>query len=377
MPRNNCSSPLFASALVLVVISIPAVSRAQTCASDVDCAAGLTCQVSAVAPQPTVDPACVKGQTCAGPAPQEKVSRPVPVQTSTCQVAPCKVDSDCAAGMVCHTEKYASCSGGSSVPPCAPNTACDVSPKPTPPDSCVATTTSTCAFKWQLPCNTDQDCGNDFVCAPTVSGTCSSGSGVAGGGSTGAVGGSGTAPPVASDPTTGSLVAPRDSDGGARSSSDGGTTCTTATSFPGYCQPKAITCVVDADCPLSWTCAAPPMTATQGAPPVAGASTDSNAPGAGALVPVGPKLCLPVHRGGGGIAIDVGSGSTGTGNDAGGQSPMLGKASSENASGSGGAGCAVAGARGSAGVPLLGSVLLGLLVSGMLRIRRRTARRNP
>ena len=51
---------------------------------------------------------------------------------------------------------------------------------------------------------------------------------------------------------------------------------------------------------------------------------------------------------------------------------MVGKAGSENASGSGGAGCAVAGASGSAGIPPAGQRAVRPADSGVLSLRRRT-----
>ena len=48
--------------------------------------------------------------------------------------------------------------------------------------SCTTTSQKLCAFKWQVPCSADTDCGEGFVCHPSVSGGCgSSGRAVSGG----------------------------------------------------------------------------------------------------------------------------------------------------------------------------------------------------
>ena len=292
MPRNNCSARWFACASLLVVMAaIPAVSRAQTCASNADCTAGLTCQLSAVPPQPTAGPDCVKGQACTGTAPAGGVSTATPVQNvTTCQVAPCTVDSDCgAAGMVCHAEKAVSCSAAGAT--CPANTACDVTTMPAPPESCTETTVSTCAFKWQLPCNTDQDCGSEFVCNPSVSGTCSSGVGVAGSGGT-ASGGSGTAPVGGQRWSSGVAVAPHVRRGYADLQRRWHH-LHHHHQFPGYCRPKAISCVVDTDCPAAWSCVTPPTPRPAGRRPWPRRAPVPPAPANVAEVPVGPKLCQP------------------------------------------------------------------------------------
>src|SRR5207244_3236717 len=56
------------------------------------------------------------------------------------------------------------------------------------------------------------------------------------------------------------------------------TTCTTTSTFPGYCTPKAATCTTNADCPMSWTCTETP-TLTTGGGVATGAPTSTTSTG--------------------------------------------------------------------------------------------------
>ena len=158
------------------------------------------------------------------------------------QTQTCATDSDCAYGMVCHSQTSTSCSGsGGTAPACPANMLCPDAGTPiTTTPVCTETTTWSCVYK---SCNANSDCGDGFFCQPVTRGTCSASSGSAGGGtvssggdtssSSGTGGGSGTAPP------------PVAVDAGATS------TCVTTTSFPGTCQR---TCTTDSDCQLPSTC---------------------------------------------------------------------------------------------------------------------------
>ena len=224
---------LWITALSTVLI-IPGFAKAQTCTINSDCVQGLTCQASTATPPPT--PACPHGVACL------PTTTP-PAQTSTCLPAPCQTAADCGQAMVCHSETTTTCSGGTTVAvKCAPNTVCTTPPATAP--VCTETTTSQCAFKWQLPCNADADCGTGFVCQPTTTGMCSGSSSASGGSSSssGAGGGSGSGAPSA--PPLLPAV-------------DAGTSapvCVTTTSFPGSCQVEVISCAVDSDCPSIWKC---------------------------------------------------------------------------------------------------------------------------
>jgi MYXO-CTERM domain-containing protein len=219
---------------------VPGLGRAQSCASDADCAKGLSCQTDLTVTGGTG--ICYVGD---GGRVCTTTSEP-PVPTKSCRAATCTSDTDCGATMVCYKQTVTTCTNGAPVTDaCKAGTTC-VAPPPPVPETCTATTTALCTYRWALPCNADADCGTGFVCKPSEMGMCSGGSGTAGGGTTssggtsseGAGGGSGTA--VAASPVDAAPVAPP--------------TCTTIVSYPGYCQAKVTTCTADADCPSPWMC---------------------------------------------------------------------------------------------------------------------------
>jgi MYXO-CTERM domain-containing protein len=233
-------------ALVLAFGAAPR-AQAQTCTSNAQCHKGFICVLA-----PTnIGTPTPGAPTTADPTAPAKTSALVAPSTGYCQEAPCTADTDCGTGMVCHTETYPSCTGGTA-PACPPNTDCGAKVAP-PPQTCTETKVSLCMFTWQLPCNTDTECGAGFVCNPTVTGCASGGSG------TTAPGGTGTAP---SGTGTGGGSAPSS---GAAAPADPGfaadpiippDACKTTTTFPGYCSPKATTCASNTDCPTDWTCTA-------------------------------------------------------------------------------------------------------------------------
>jgi MYXO-CTERM domain-containing protein len=220
------STKLLSAAAALAFIFAAGRAEAQTCTDDAACPSGFACvDTGVVTPQPSCPPdaACPK-------------TEPSTTTVKLCQAKACDRDSDCGAGMVCHSETSTTCSGGGAVPPCAPNTKCDA-PVPTTPDDCRTTTVKACAFKWQLPCSASADCGDGFECQPSVVGACSGG----GASSTGS-----TTPPPPPP------------------------TCTTMTTFPGTCQPKVTTCTTDSQCPPSWKCSANQAGTAVASPPASG-----------------------------------------------------------------------------------------------------------
>lgn len=288
-------------------LALPSIAAAQTCATDADCQRGFSCQQSVVPPDPA---ACPRGADC--PAVAVPTTAPT---TGSCQLAACATDADCGTGMVCHGETFSVCTGGTApaTPPCPPNTKCEVPPAETTPTTCTTMTRSTCAFRWQLPCNTDADCGDaSFACQPTVTGTCSGGAGVG-------AGSAGTATPTAGAGGAAARTAPADI---VTTPPD----CMTTTSFPGFCQLRDPACHTDADCPAAWTCVAAPTgggvvsggsgsgstTGGDGTPPPEATTTAPAAAGSTSTSP-GSACQPPGYATKGGAARDAvttGSGST-------------------------------------------------------------------
>src|SRR4051794_29001974 len=140
----------------LVATAGPA--RAQDCKTAADCGKGFTCTF---VPSPSAPPTkpCAADMPCAAIEPP-----PADAGTTTsgyCTEATCATNADCGASMLCHPESYEVCSGGT-VGACPANTKCDLTPPE--PSSCSTVTTSTCKYKWQLPCNADSECGAGFTC---------------------------------------------------------------------------------------------------------------------------------------------------------------------------------------------------------------------
>lgn len=352
-------------ALAIVLASASTV-RAQTCKDTTECPQGFVCERYAT----PIPPAAVDGgaaptasDTPASSGATVPADFAPPTSGGACRPAPCANDSQCGAGMVCLSSKTSECTAPAIA--CAPGSKCDL-----PAPSCVDKIVSTCAYKWQLPCNTDLDCGANFVCNPVTTGSCS--------------GGSGTATPGtnASDPGAGApqdLRAPIPPD-----------QCTTTTSFPGYCQPKAATCTADSECPAAWTCKVIATTTpvTDGpapAPAVDAGTTSSQGGGNGSSAGVAPpqslprppeetaKVCVsPLGYGGTASRDDkpVDTGNPGTGNPEP-QTPNVpptGKpATGESADDSPKAGCAVGGGAGSS----LALVALGMVGIALARRRRK------
>lgn len=234
------------SGIVAVALAIPAAASAQLCASNADCVKGTSCQVtSSGGTVSSTGPACPKGELdCAAASVPTPTTTPPPT-VMQCQPLPCRADSDCATGMVCHTESATTCSGGGSAvsSPCPPNTICPPLPAPEP-TTCTTTTTSLCTFKWQLPCNTDAECGDAFTCEIGCEGI------AAGGGSVGSgAGGATTVSTGKANPSSTSA-----NDVGVATAPP---VCTP--SFPGWCQARATRCTADADCPADWSCVAAPV----------------------------------------------------------------------------------------------------------------------
>jgi len=385
-------SILVVASLSFAMAGASGAARAADCTKPSDCAKGFTCVILPIA-VPVAEPACAKdvdgGCTFIDP------TTPAPVTTPTagqCELAPCATENDCGTGMVCYTTTSSECTGGTTTggPACPPNADCK--PIPTTPPVCTETKTSMCAYKWQVPCNKDNDCGAGFTCTPTVSGECS---GSAGGGTAssggsvaidaGAAPAGATAPASPPEPVT--PVTPP--------------TCTTTTSFPGYCAPKATTCKVDGDCPSLWTCVAEPTAvgvatsggASTGSGSASSASSAPNEPATGVapvptptpatpstMVCVAPAYAYTGDRNVGtgsetstpGGTVPTAAGTGGTGGTSSGQTPPADPTASNGSSSSApSAGCAVGGSGTGSPFGSLFGVLGLVAVLGLALSRRR------
>ncbi|HEY4185478.1 MAG TPA: MYXO-CTERM sorting domain-containing protein [Polyangia bacterium] len=290
-------SLLAVTALACLGYAAPAL--AQTCATNADCSPGFTCQVSGVVTSPACPPDadCLKGGAGGDSG---------TVTVSTCQPGPCATDSDCGAGMLCDSHDVTSCSGGTTTAPCAANTKCDASQSQSEP-TCTTQTVSMCAYRWQLPCNADVDCGDGFICQPSVSGACSGGSPVSGGAAGGATG----SPAI--------LPGPPDD-------------CTTTTSYPGSCQVAVPSCLVDTDCPAGWRCVSyvDPGATGVGEAPASGAGGSAVSKSAALISSPTPGMCSSPFSAPVAVKND---GATGAGGASG---AGAGGSSAPSASGSGG-----------------------------------------
>ena len=352
---------LFAATFFLLGLAGSRAS-ADSCSADTDCPQSFACVVVGT----STAPAC-KGTGCPADG-----AAPDPVVYKACEPKACASDADCGTGMVCYEQKTTSCSGsGGSTSGCAANTKCDAGPIITmTAETCTTTTRNVCAFKWQLPCNADSDCGDAFVCQPSVSGGCSTSSrgvsSTSGGTGGGASSGSSSSPPAV--------------DAGAPE-------CQTTTSFPGACRAQATTCTGDSECPSGWTCTAigTPVPVTGVGAPVsvrgdASAATPADSADAGGST---TKICIgpfgagePTRGGvdvGNGGETTTGSGHQGTGGSippasAGGDATGGTTGGASASPGSSGGGCAVVPirARGSA------LLMLGLATVGLVLVRRRS-----
>jgi MYXO-CTERM domain-containing protein len=349
-----------------IAVASASTAQAQSCKDTTECPKGFVCeQYATPLPSPAPTPAVDGGAAPTAsdlPASSSGAAYPAdiaPAMGGACRPAPCTADSQCGAGMVCLSSKTSECTAPAIA--CAPGSKCDL-PAPT----CVDKIVSTCAYKWQLPCTTDLDCGANFVCNPSVTSSCSGG------------GGTGTPGTSASDPAG----VPRDLIAPAPPPDQ---MCTTTTSFPGYCQPKATTCTTDAECPAAWPCKAIAATTpvTDGptrAPAVDGGTTSSgNSSNAGVAPPEAlpkppeetVKVCVsPLGYGGTAYPtrpVDTKGDGSNTGNPEPATPPTGNPATGESADDSPKAGCAVGGSAGSS-FALLAFGLVGLALAR----RRRT-----
>jgi len=229
--------------MTVIMAGATAARAAGSCTVTADCPHGFVCETYVVDTKPA--DGCTKDAPCG--------ALEAATTAGACVPATCATSADCGTDMVCHTETTQACSGGSAGA-CAPNTKC--APLPPIESVCTTHTTSTCTYRWQLPCNADSDCGGAFTCVPATRTSCPSRSGGGATASDGTSGGSGTTGAGGSGVSEGAGTPPAATKPGSATPPDGDVAeCTTTTAFPGTCQPTATTCQADSDCPSAWTCA--------------------------------------------------------------------------------------------------------------------------
>jgi MYXO-CTERM domain-containing protein len=300
--------------------ALPATARADTqCASDSDCTKGFTCQTSGITG--CAEPACAPVAVDGGPSEAcDAATTCTPQTIQTCQPAPCTADSDCAAGMVCHAETYATCEVSVS-PPCAKGDECAASLPPT----CTTTTVDkVCIPKYDLPCTVDADCGDHFTCTPNVSTECWGSA--SGGGASSSAADAGASPVVepsadASPPSSG---------------------CTTTKLGTSSCVAQTIACTTAADCPSTWSCQSAPTPAIYNCPAQI-VGSDAGGCDVDAQVQASQSTCVPPNyatsgsgtsNGGGTLSASSGSAA----GDAGAVAPVSATEGTGAVAGNGGGG---------------------------------------
>ncbi|HKP56362.1 MAG TPA: hypothetical protein VJV78_06570 [Polyangiales bacterium] len=278
-------------------------ARAQECTGDTGCPKGFSCQVTAVsscaAGAPTPD--CGPNETCTRPAMQPL---PPPMcetkEYRSCVPAECMSDSDCATGMVCHTEEASDCAGAAeSDLPCKDG----ICPPREPPPDCTTKVKHQCVPRYLLPCEQASDCGEGFTCEAQKRCGCSAGS--AGTPSSGQAppvdaakpapqdGGQGDREPAADAGVPADLVAPPPPD------------CTCEVTAEKYCKAVEVVCKADSDCPGDFTCQ---VTATSGSSGGSGGAAATCPMGSCPALPAPPppveeRRCVPPYDG---VAVDLG-----------------------------------------------------------------------
>ena len=226
-------SPILVSLLAMAPLG--SAWAEETC-GDTICGKGYVCEQTEVSACPAI--ACAPDSECDILC-EPKVS-------AYCKPAPCTSDDQCGDGMVCHTTSYQTCQGATS-PACESGRDCGDLPVDGANDvACTEHTVSQCTPTWQLPCTSDESCGEGFSCVERESCGCSGSAPSSGGG------GGSVDPEPAVD-----LVAPEpapDEPTGADGAPPVREECSCAPTGEFHCAMNHIDCEVDADCPENWRC---------------------------------------------------------------------------------------------------------------------------
>jgi hypothetical protein len=209
-----------------------------------------------------------------------------------CVPGPCNVDLDCADGMLCHESSTTRCTA-TTRPSCDPS-ALDCMTGEDVPESCTTTTGKQCVARYNLPCNSANDCGPGFACEEAQSCSCSGPrSGTGTGGSAGsAVGVGATAGSGAVSVGQGGSAGVATGDDAVEPNPDCG--CEPAGVFA--CKLQTLACNADVDCPSGLVCVDNPMSSCA----VSSDGTTNCSP----VVPDPLRVCRPQSYGvGGGSAM--------------------------------------------------------------------------
>jgi MYXO-CTERM domain-containing protein len=199
-----------------------------SCGADTDCEKGFVCAV--VGGVACAAPPCAEGEACEIPTCE-------PMEIRACVPAQCSSNADCAADMLCLQQTTGGCSVPMA-PPCEPGLPCPDSPAV--PECSEVQVSGQCVPRYQLPCQTAEDCGDGFNCVAAQSCSCP--------------GSEGTSPSDAAPEFAGSPGGSSgDTDSPAPPKVPEDCSCFTDESYK-LCEPKDIACATDDACPESWSC---------------------------------------------------------------------------------------------------------------------------
>ena len=278
-------------------------ARAESCKESSDCPKGFTCheyQAGAC-----TQPACEPGKMCPPPPPCEVVIE------HECIPASCETNADCADFMVCYESTVTECSGGAAEPAvdCPPNEPCTMTKATTPVmPVCTEHKTKQCTPRYELPCQTETDCGAGFSCEATEQCMCSGSAGTAAAEPASAPDSSGAAVDAGTSSSSSDAFAPVPAqDGGTdmfvAAKDAGAPVCECHKSDVKYCRVKEVMCEADKDCPANFAC----VTYATGS---GSASCAAPRDGDGGVVcttvetkTVEEKRCQPKYYGGGDVGV--------------------------------------------------------------------------
>jgi MYXO-CTERM domain-containing protein len=199
-----------------------------------------------------------------------------------CAPKPCQADADCGGVMVCNTFESTECSGSVAVDCDDDGNDCEETKEES---TCTTSEYKQCAYRHELPCESDAQCGEGFTCVEAESCWCTGSSGEANEDSDDRPNSDDTA--EANDETD---------DADPQPSTEA---CGCEPSGEKYCQVTPIECQVDSDCPSGWSCAPGSQSCWGDENGVVGCETS-------------PSACRPPGGSTGSVGGEAGEPTTGT-----------------------------------------------------------------